>query len=33
MFIQTESTQDPATLKFLPGQQVLADGKLVFEDS
>jgi metal-sulfur cluster biosynthetic enzyme len=28
MFIQTEPTQDPATLKFLPGRQVLAEGTL-----
>jgi metal-sulfur cluster biosynthetic enzyme len=33
MFIQTESTQDPATLKFLPGHQILASENLVFEDS
>jgi Fe-S cluster biogenesis protein NfuA len=26
MFIQTEATPNPATLKFLPGKQVLADG-------
>jgi len=26
MFIQTESTPNPATLKFLPGQQVLGEG-------
>lgn len=26
MFIQTEATPNPATLKFLPGQTVLADG-------
>ena len=26
MFIQTESTPNPATLKFLPGQEVLASG-------
>jgi Fe-S cluster biogenesis protein NfuA len=26
MFIQTESTPNPATLKFLPGRIVLADG-------
>ncbi len=26
MFIQTEPTPNPATLKFLPGRQVLADG-------
>jgi len=28
MFIQTEPTPDPATLKFLPGRQVLAKGTL-----
>lgn len=33
MFIQTESTQDPTTLKFMPGRQILAGGTLVFEDS
>ena len=26
MFIQTETTPNPATLKFLPGQQVMASG-------
>jgi Fe-S cluster biogenesis protein NfuA len=26
MFIQTESTPNPATLKFLPGQDVMGDG-------
>ena len=26
MFIQTEATPNPATLKFLPGRQVLGDG-------
>ncbi|MBE7184266.1 MAG: NifU family protein [Methylobacterium mesophilicum] len=26
MFIQTESTPNPATLKFLPGREVMADG-------
>jgi Fe-S cluster biogenesis protein NfuA len=26
MFIQTESTPNPATMKFLPGRQVLAEG-------
>ena len=26
MFIQTETTPNPATLKFLPGRSVLADG-------
>ena len=28
MFIQTEATPNPATLKFLPGRTVLADGTL-----
>ena len=30
MFIQTESTPNPATLKFLPGQVVLEDGSVDF---
>ena len=30
MFIQTESTPNPATLKFLPGQAVLATGTADF---
>ncbi len=30
MFIQTESTPNPATLKFLPGQTVLAAGSADF---
>jgi Fe-S cluster biogenesis protein NfuA len=30
MFIQTESTPNPATLKFLPGQQVLETGTADF---
>jgi Fe-S cluster biogenesis protein NfuA len=30
MFIQTESTPNPATLKFLPGQTVLAQGALEY---
>ena len=30
MFIQTESTPNPATLKFLPGQTVLAAGTADF---
>ena len=30
MFIQTESTPNPATLKFLPGQMVLAAGTADF---
>jgi metal-sulfur cluster biosynthetic enzyme len=28
MFIQTETTPDPSRLRFLPGQQVLAEGRL-----
>jgi Fe-S cluster biogenesis protein NfuA len=32
MFIQTESTPNPATLKFLPGRTVLADGSADFPD-
>lgn len=32
MFIQTETTQDPAILKFLPGRQVLAEGTLDVRD-
>jgi Fe-S cluster biogenesis protein NfuA len=30
MFIQTESTPNPATLKFLPGRSVLAEGAADF---
>ena len=30
MFIQTEATPNPATLKFLPGEQVLATGTADF---
>ncbi|MBL4600723.1 MAG: NifU family protein [Rhizobiaceae bacterium] len=30
MFIQTETTPNPATLKFLPGQVVLEDGSVDF---
>ncbi|MEM7241898.1 MAG: NifU family protein [Pseudomonadota bacterium] len=30
MFIQTESTPNPATLKFLPGQDVMASGTADF---
>ena len=29
MFIQTEQTPNPATLKFLPGQVVLEQGTIV----
>ncbi len=32
MFIQTETTPNPATLKFLPGQSVLASGTLDIPD-
>jgi Fe-S cluster biogenesis protein NfuA len=32
MFIQTEATPNPATLKFLPGRTVLADGTLDIRD-
>jgi Fe-S cluster biogenesis protein NfuA len=28
MFIQTESTPNPATLKFLPGREVMGDGSV-----
>jgi Fe-S cluster biogenesis protein NfuA len=33
MFIQTEATPNPATLKFLPGRPVLANGTLEFLDA
>lgn len=33
MFIQTESTPNPATLKFLPGQDVLGTGTADFPDA
>mgnify|MGYP001344236805 FL=1 len=32
MFIQTESTPNPATLKFLPGKTVLENGTADFSD-
>ena len=32
MFIQTEATPNPATLKFLPGRAVLEDGTLDLRD-
>jgi Fe-S cluster biogenesis protein NfuA len=32
MFIQTEATPNPATLKFLPGRPVLGEGTLEFLD-
>lgn len=33
MFIQTEATPNPATLKFLPGKSVLSDGTADFRSS
>ena len=33
MFIQTESTPNPATMKFLPGRVVLEDGVVDFADA
>lgn len=33
MFIQTESTPNPATLKFLPGREVLVQGTADFRDA
>lgn len=33
MFIQTEQTPNPATLKFLPGQDVMAEGVAEFTDA
>jgi len=32
MFIQTEATGDPATLRFIPGREVLASGAREFRD-
>jgi Fe-S cluster biogenesis protein NfuA len=32
MFIQTEATPNPATLKFLPGRDVLGEGTMEFLD-
>ena len=32
MFIQTEATPNPATLKFIPGRPVLDHGTLEFLD-
>ena len=32
MFIQTEATPNPATLKFLPGRAVLENGTLDLRD-
>ena len=33
MFIQTENTPNPLTLKFIPGQTVLEKGSLEFKSS
>ncbi|MDQ6435707.1 NifU family protein [Mesorhizobium sp. LHD-90] len=33
MFIQTEATPNPATLKFLPGREVLPEGTADFRDA
>ena len=33
MFIQTEATPNPATLKFLPGREVLNEGTADFRDA
>jgi Fe-S cluster biogenesis protein NfuA len=33
MFIQTEPTPNPATLKFLPGRDVLGEGTMEFRDA
>jgi Fe-S cluster biogenesis protein NfuA len=33
MFIQTETTPNPATLKFLPGREVMPEGTFDFPDS
>ncbi|MGI9372177.1 MAG: NifU family protein, partial [Hyphomicrobiales bacterium] len=33
MFIQTEATPNPATLKFIPGKVVLADGTRDYRDA
>jgi len=32
MFIQTEATPNPATLKFIPGRDVLGEGTMEFRD-
>ena len=33
MFIQTENTTDPATIKFYPGVTVLGEGRMAFPDA
>ena len=30
MFIQTEATPNPSTLKFLPGERVMREGTVIF---
>tara|TARA_Y100000992_G_scaffold299199_1_gene265617 strand:- start:300 stop:857 length:558 start_codon:yes stop_codon:yes gene_type:complete len=32
MFVQTEPTPNPATLKFLPGQKVMKEGTIFFQN-
>ena len=32
MFVQTEPTPNPATLKFLPGQEVMKEGTIFFQN-
>ena len=33
MFIQTETTPNPATLKFMPGREVMSEGRVDFPDA
>jgi len=33
MFIQTEQTPNPLTLKFLPGREVMGEGSREFRDA
>ena len=32
MFVQTEPTPNPATLKFLPGKTVMKEGTIFFQN-
>ena len=32
MFVQTEPTPNPATLKFLPGKEVMKDGTMFYQN-
>ena len=32
MFVQTEPTPNPATLKFLPGKEVMTDGTMFYQN-